>query len=81
MAAPAEVSRQRWDQAVRAVARAAAVSDAEADAWLEQVWNGMFSGNEVVGREDLATRLREWLVAQSPNSPTLPRAFRSWAVA
>lgn len=78
MAAPPEVTKNRWDQAVRAIARETGWTNDAVDAWLNDVWAGMFTGDEVAGRIDGHERLRTWCYVNAPAAGTLPMAFRLW---
>ena len=80
MPAPDGVRNNRWNQAVRQIGRDRGWSDAEADAWLRQVWESMLNDDEVVGDDVAHDRLRKWLEAQAVGASTLPMAFQRWAV-
>lgn len=78
MAAPPEVSKNRWGQAVRAISRDTGWVEADVDTWLNDVWAGMYSGDEVQGWIDGHARLRLWLEANATSGATLPMAFYGW---
>jgi hypothetical protein len=81
MAAPPGAKAARWNQAVSRVATEMGWTNTQADAWLNAVWAGMFSGDEVAADITAHGRLRAFLENASPDSPTLPRAFYDWATA
>ncbi len=56
------------------------MTSAEADAWLNAVWVGMFNGDEIAGDGPTRDRLRLFLETAWPDAPTLPTAFRRWAL-
>lgn len=79
MAAPNGVRTNRWNQAVRTIARETGKPEPDVDAWLTAVWDSMFLGDEVMGDPVAYDRLRAWLEVNAPTAPTLPTAFERWA--
>lgn len=77
MANPAGTTKAKWNQAVNAVAAAAGWTTAQADTWLNDVWVGMWQGDERAGQPVVHGHLRAWLEGQVPSAVTLPRAFQA----
>lgn len=79
MANPPGTKRARWNQAVSAIVSEMGWTDAQADSWLNLVWDGMFV-DETAGDLIAHDRLKKWLEFNDPVSGTLPHAFRLWVV-
>jgi hypothetical protein len=67
--------------AVLAAVTAATGEDVEViDAWLMDVWDRMFLGDEKRGWDDAYQALRSWLIVNAPPAPTMPMALRGSVV-
>lgn len=80
MANPPGTRANRWNQVVSAVAGELGWTTAQADAWLNGVWTGMWGADETFGDPAAHDRLKKWLEVNDTTSPTLPVALRNFVV-